>query len=182
MLLKLTNVRLSYPHLFQPTAFKPGMPLKFKATFLIPKGSAQHKEIEAAIKDAATAKWGAKADQIIKSIRGNSNKFCFQDGDLSDKEEYHGNMSITASNAAKPLILDRDPNVHLTPADGRPYAGCYVNANIEIYAYDKSGNGISANLGGVQYNRAGDSFVGGTPAKPEDFDNIGMDDENEPPC
>lgn len=172
--MKLTNVRLSFAHLFEPTAFNPTNgpvkpdELKFKATFLIPKNDAQIAMIEAAIKSIAIAKWGAKAEGIINSIRGNPNKFCFQDGDTKEYDGYQGMMALTANNKARPLIIDENKNP-LTQADGKPYSGCYVMASIEIFTYNNSGNGISASLKGVQFSKHGDAFSGGVPASLDDF-------------
>jgi hypothetical protein len=176
---KLKEVRLSFPDLFTPRAFKPGDEPKHKATFLVNQNDKeQNAKIEAAIKATAEEKWGKKADAILKSIRNNPNKFCFQDGDSKDYDGYAGMMALTAGNKARPLIIDRNKDP-LDSADGRPYAGCYVNATIEFFAYDNSGNGISASLKGVQFVKDGDAFGGGAPASPDDFDDLGVDEEEE---
>ncbi len=176
MELKLKNVRLSFPDLFEAKAFKPGDEPKFGASFLIEKGSALHKEIDAAIMEVARSKWSAKGKAVVDGIRGNPNKFCFQDGDLKDYDGYEGHMSLSAKSKSRPLIIDRDKSP-LTQADGKPYAGCYVNATIEIFAYTNSGNGISAGLTGIQFYRDGDAFTGGRPATPDDFDDLSTEDE-----
>lgn len=178
MILKLKNVRLSFPDLYVPKAFKDGEP-KFGATFLVPKTSALHKEIEKAILDAATVKFGAKAAKIIEGIRSNPNKFCYQDGDTKEYDGYEGCMALRAKRDSRPLIVDADKNP-LTQADGKPYAGCYVNATVEIFAYTNSGNGISAQLRGVQFVKDGDSFGAGTPVSEDEFDMAdGSDGDNE---
>lgn len=175
----LKNVRLSFPDLFVARPFKPGDEPKFKATLLIPKDDPQIAVVEAAIKQAGIDKgWGAKTEAIINSIRGNPNKFCFQDGDTKDYDGYEGMMALSAGSKARPLIIDRD-KTQLVQADGRPYAGCYVNASIEIFGYTNSGNGISAALTGVQFVRDGDSFGGGAPASPDDFDDLGVDNDGD---
>lgn len=175
----LKNVRLSFPDLFTARPFKPGDEPKFKGTFLIEKGSPQIAVIEAAIKQAGIDKgWGAKTEAIIKSIRGNPNKFCFQDGDTKDYDGYEGMMAISASSKARPLVIDRD-KTQLVEADGRPYAGCYVNASLEVFGYTNSGNGIAAALKGVQFVKDGDSFGGGAPASPDDFDDLAVDGEDD---
>lgn len=171
MKLKLQNVRLSFPDLFVPRAFKPGDEPKYKATFLIEKGTAQAKAVEDAIVATAKEKWGAKAESVLKSIRGNPNKFCYQDGNTKDYEGYEGMMAFAASNKARPTVLDRD-KTPLTQADGKPYAGCYVNAVLDLFCYDNSGNGISASLGGVQFAGDGDAFSGGRPASADEFDDV----------
>ncbi|MDC9591893.1 DUF2815 family protein, partial [Xenorhabdus sp. XENO-10] len=113
-----------------------------------------------------------KAEGIIKSIRGNNMRFNFRDGDdKSDYDGYAGCMFISASNKARPLVIDRD-RTPLTAQDGRPYSGCYVNATISIFAYENNGKGISASLSGVQFLRDGDAFAGGGVASVDDFDDI----------
>lgn len=179
MKLILKNVRLSFPDLFEPRAFKAGDEPKYKATFLVPKGDPQVAEIEAAIKQALVEfpKCGPKrADAVLNQIRHNPNKFNFQDGDTKEYDGYEGMMAFSAKNAARPLILDRDKTL-LSAADGKPYAGCYVTASVEIFAYDSSGIGVSATLKGVQFVRDGDAFGGGTPASPDDFDDLGVENE-----
>lgn len=110
MKVKLSNVRLAFPDLFEATQVNGQGDYKFRATFLIPKNRTDLIEaIESAIKQVATAKWGAKADAVLKSIRGNSMRFNFRDGD--EKIEYDGyadHMYIGASNKARPLVIDRD--------------------------------------------------------------------------
>jgi hypothetical protein len=172
---KLTNVRLSFPDLFTAKSFQEGGEPKYRASFLIPKDDPQIALIEADIKKVAEAKWGKKADSILKSIRGNANKFCFQDGDTKDYDGYEGNMSVSANNKARPLVIDGQKNP-LTAADGKPYAGCYVNCSIEFFAYDKPANGISAGLKGVQFVKDGDAFGGGAPASPDEFDDLGVEE------
>lgn len=176
MKVQLKNVRLSFPDLFEPRAFKAGDEPKYKATLLIAKDDPQVEVIEKAILATATEKWGAKAASVIKGIRGNPNKFNFQDGDTKDYDGYAGNMALSASSKSRPLVIDRD-KTPLGAADGRPYAGCYVNASLELFGYDNSGNGISATLKGVQFVRDGDAFGGGAPASPDDFDDLGVDEE-----
>lgn len=172
MKIKLINVLLAFPDLFEAKQFDGAGDFKFSATFLIPKDHPANTAIEAAIKKVAVDKWGAKADSILASIRGNPQRFGYRDGsEKADYDGYEGNMYIRASNKARPLLLDRDKTL-LAAADGRPYSGCYVNATITIYAYENKGKGISASLGGVQFYRDGDAFAGGGVATPDDFDEI----------
>ncbi len=48
----------------------------------------------------------------------------------------------------------------LTEADGRIYAGCYVNFNVDIWAQDGQYTGIRCSLNGVQFVKDGDAFGG----------------------
>lgn len=167
----LKNVRLSFPDLFTARAFQEGDEPKFKAAFLLGEKHPQRKEIEKAINDVATAKWGPKAKKILDGIRSNPNKFCYQDGNNKDYDGYADHWYISASNKARPTVIDRDRSP-LTAEDGRPYAGCYVNAIIEIFAYTTSGNGIAASLSGVQFFKDGEPFSGGRAAAADDFDDL----------
>ncbi|MBI6549917.1 DUF2815 family protein [Xenorhabdus lircayensis] len=173
MKISLKNVRLAFPDLFEAKDFEGDGNFKFRATFLIPKERKELiAEIEAAILKVATDKWGAKAEGITNSIRGNHMRFNLRDGDeKSDYDGYAGNMFIAASNKARPLVIDRGRSP-LTAQDGKPYSGCYVNATISIYAYDNKGKGISASLGGVQFFRDGDAFSGGGVASADEFDDL----------
>jgi hypothetical protein len=169
--MKLQNVRLSFPALFRAEAFKQGDEPKFKATFLIPKGSHLHEQVEKAILETVRAKHGAKAEKIIAQIRNNPNKFCYQDGDTKSYDGYEGMMALSAKNSVRPTVIDRN-KAPLTEADGKPYAGCYVNATVDFFVYDNSGVGVSASVTGVQFVRDGDAFTGGRAASPDDFDEI----------
>ncbi|HGP4140084.1 DUF2815 family protein [Enterobacter hormaechei] len=172
MKIKLQNVRLSFPELFEASQVNGQGDFKFRATFLLPPDHPGNKAIEQAIKKVATDKWGAKAETIISQIRGNPMRFNYRSGDeKADYEGYAGNMFISASNKARPLVIDRDLSP-LTAQDGRPYSGCYVNATITIFAYENNGKGISASLGGVQFFKDGDAFSGGGVASTDDFDDI----------
>jgi len=173
----IKNARLSFPDLFEPRAFQAGDTPKFKATALVPKGSEMVREIEAAIMKVATDKWNTKAAGIVKSIRGNPNKFCFQDGDNKTYDGYEGMMAFSASNKVRPTIIDRDKSP-LSVSDGRPYAGCYVNMIVDVFAYDNSGNGIAASLSGVQFVKDGEAFGGGRPASADEFDDLSTEDED----
>lgn len=169
--IKLNNVRLSFPALFTPEAFKPGDPLKFKAVFLIPKSDPQVAAVEAAAVAALNAKFPGKGAAIRRQIDGNRNKCCIQDRDTSEYDGYEDCIAVSAKSSVRPLIVDRDKSP-LVEEDGRPYAGCYVNASIEFFGYDNTGKGLSAQLRGVQFFRDGDAFASGRPADPDEFDDL----------
>jgi hypothetical protein len=69
-------------------------------------------------------------------------------------------------------VIDRD-KTPLTSADGRPYAGCFVNASVELWAQDNNfGKRINASLRGVQFFKDGDAFSGGGAASDDEFDSV----------
>lgn len=173
MKLKIKGARLAFPALFEPTAFNAGDPLKFQAAFLIPPDHPSVKEVTDACWAVAQEKWGAKAKEIYAGLQ-KSDKIAIHDGDTkSSFEGYAGNMFINSSNAVKPTVRDLDGKTDLEPADGKPYAGCYVVGHIEIWAQDnKYGKRINASLRGVQFYKDGDAFSGSPPASDDEFDEL----------
>lgn len=167
----LKNVRLSFPALFKAEAFKPGDEPKFKATFLIPKDDPQVKLIEAKILAVLKEKSPAKADSILKSIRNNPNKFCWADGETKSYDGYEGMMALSTKGKTRPTVIDADRS-QLAEDDGKPYAGCYVNASVDLFVYDNSGVGVSASLRGVQFVADGDNFSGSRPADSDEFEEV----------
>jgi hypothetical protein len=189
---KLKNVRIAFcDTLIDPKEYEAGDgKFRHSATFLIEPGSDNAKAIEAAIKGEAATVWQKKADAILTSIRGNSNKFCYCDGNAKDYDGFEDMMYIASHRKAadgKPLLMDSLPSDEdpTRPAkllgkdgkwvpgkEGRIYAGCYVNATIEIYAQAGANSGMRCGLMGIQFYRDGDSFSGASRAKDDDFEPI----------
>lgn len=183
MELMLKNVRLAFAQsaLGEAEDYQGNKNFRHSATFIVEPGSDNSKAIEAAIKTEAANVWNKKADAMLKSIQGNSNKYCYQSGDTKSYDGFEGMMYIGAHRKqkdGKPLLLDnvKDPETgkarKLNGSEGRIYAGCYVNAKISVYAQDGQNAGIRASLLGIQFNRDGDSFGGAGKAKDDDFDAI----------
>lgn len=172
----LKNVRLSFPNLFVPQSVQGSEP-KFNASFLIEPNSENAKLIEAAIEAVAKEKWAAKADGTLKQLRV-GDKICLHNGDNKEYDGYAGMFYLSASSPTKPLILDKDAKTHLDSTSGKPYAGCYVNASIDVWAQDSSfGKRVNAGLKGVQFIREGDAFGAGGAATEEDFADLAVAEE-----
>jgi hypothetical protein len=174
MKIKLKNVRLAFPVLFEAkTVNGEGKPA-FSASFLIDPADPQVKTINAAIEQVAKEKWGAKADAMLKQLRS-TDKVALHDGDnKASYDGFPGNLYVSARSSTRPTVLN-DNKSPLTEADGKPYAGCYVNAVIELYAQDNNyGKRINASLGGVQFARDGDAFAGGGAASEDEFDDLSV--------
>lgn len=172
MKLKLSNVRLAFPTLFEAkTVNGEGKPA-FSASFLLDPADPQVATINQAIDACAKDKWGAKADAILKAMRG-ADKVFLHDGDLKDNYEgFAGTLYVSSRSTTRPLVIDAD-KTPLTEKDGKPYAGCYVNASIELWAQDNNyGKRVNASLRGVQFLRDGDAFAGGAPASDDEFDDL----------
>jgi hypothetical protein len=179
MQLKLKNVRLAFPSLWEAKQFSPGQgKFKYSATLILDKGDPQNAAIKETLMHVAVEKWGAKGNDMARALYKKGDT-CYRDGDedKADMDGFGNAMFISASNEVKPTILDTDKS-QLGPGSGRPYGGCYVNAIIEIWAQDNQfGKKLNASLMGVQFFRDGDAFAGGRPASTDDFDDLSVGDE-----
>ncbi len=162
MKIQLKNVRLSFPSLFQKASFN-GVEGKYEATFLIPKSDTKTKTaIDEAINKAI-----AEAN-----IKVPSDKRCLQNGDDKDYDGYADHWTFKAANSRRPVVIDRD-KAPLIEEDGRPYAGCFVNAIVEVWIQNNTyGKRVNANLHGVQFLKDGDSFGAGGSDATDDFDDL----------
>lgn len=166
----LENVRLSFPKLFTAEAPAPGQKPKFGASFLMDPGTDNEKKVKARMQEVAKEKWGEKAPAIYKTLVAGQ-KVCLRDGDTkAEYDGFEGKVFVSASTDKRPGVFDRD-RTPMAEEDGKIYAGCYVNANIEIWAQDNQyGRRINAQLRGVQFLADGDPFGGGgAPATADDF-------------
>jgi len=167
--INLKNVRLSFPSIFQKSVFN-GQEGKFEATFLIDKKDEKTK----AILDKAIAEALKEA-----KVKVPSENYCLKDGDITfeDKEYdgYQGCWSIKAANAKRPTILDRDKTALTQEDENAPYAGCYVNAIIDIWIQNNSyGKRVNANLYGIQFVKEGKQFGSGPVDVTDDFDDLDL--------
>ncbi|MBO7173133.1 MAG: DUF2815 family protein [Burkholderiaceae bacterium] len=176
----ITNARLSFPHLFEPAAEsnQPNAKMVYSASFLLKKDDPTINKIREAIYKTAEEKWGEKANGILMKLYAN-NLVCLRDGDLKDYDGYEGCMFIASKNKNRPLLIDRDRSI-LGQSDGKPYAGCYVNAKVSFWAQDNQyGKRINCSLLGVQFVKHGDSFTGARVAVTDDFEDLGVNADDE---
>lgn len=173
MIVKLTNVRLSYPNLFEAKAAKAGDTPRFSAAFILPKTHPDLPTLRKAIEDVGAAKWGAKWASEMRTQLSAGDKLCLHNGDAkASQAAYAGNLYVNASSSTRPTVIDRNRSP-LTATDGRPYGGCYVVANLELWAQDNQhGKRINASLRGVQFYADGDAFGGGSPANADEFESL----------
>lgn len=196
--IKLVGVRLSFPELFHATEFKTGdgKP-RFDASFLIVPDSDNDKKVRAAIAAEAIEAFGAKGPKIVAGFEGNSNKYCYIDGDTKEYDGYEGLMCLTSHAKVAPGVfthrafngkvcylneqgatfqLDEFGKLQPVEVDFKvtvPYAGCYVNATVEIWGQKGENSGMRASVTGVQFARDGEAFSGGKAASPDEFDDLG---------
>ena len=152
--IKLPAARLSFPRLFKPKAFREGQEPRFEATFLLDPSDKTHAAVLETIRSTA--------DEILEEhFNGKvpkGVKLCFGDGDEKEYDGYEGMVFLSSSNRTRPTVVDRD-RTPLVEEDGKPYAGCYVNASITLWVMDNEfGKRVNANLRAVQFVRDGDAF------------------------
>lgn len=161
-IIKLKNVRLSFPHLWKPKAFEEGQTPKYQATFLLDPSNKEHAALISQVKEAAkaltTKHWGEKPAGL---------KLCFGLADNDEKKAkyngYPGMWYIAASNEDRPQVYNRRLAPVAETDKQAPYAGCYVNTNITLWTQDnKFAKAIRCNLRIVQFVDDGESF-GGAP-------------------
>lgn len=165
-IIKLENVRLSFPHLFQPHAMEEGQEKKYGASFIM-DNDAHGKlldKIESTIERLALDHWKKKMHF----------KTCLRDGNEKPNMDGYGDgvMFITASRKTRPAVVDRAINP-LTEEDGVIYAGCYVNATLRLWVQDnKWGKRVNAELRAVQFVKDGESFGAGPVDAETEFESI----------
>lgn len=155
--LVIKNARLSFPSLWAPSAYDSNAVKKYSAILLLDKkdDAAAIATLQQLTKALAKEKWPQA--QLPKKFH-----WCLQDGDEADRAEYEGKILVKANNKKRVPIIDKDLSL-LVEEDGRPYAGCYVNAKVRFYAWANgtSFNGVLCSLEAIQFAKDGDSFSGG---------------------
>jgi hypothetical protein len=175
-IIKLENVRLSFPSLFTATTGPDGKGKPaFAATFILDKKqhAAVIAQLRKAIDQVALAEW--KGKYPVAKLKG----ICLRDGDEKPDIDGYGDavMFVAARSTKRVPVVDRSLGV-LVEEDGKPYAGCYVNATIRLWAQDNEfGKRVNAALRAVQFVKDGEPF-GEAPADAEkEFSNLEESDE-----
>lgn len=164
----LTDVRLSYANIFEPTSFDGNEP-KYSAAILIDKEDTETLDI---LKQALT---NAKEDYSEKHGKAPASlRVPLRDGDEErpDDVNYQGMYFFNASSKRAPEVvgkyLDPETNKPVVLDEEDVYSGCFVNVSINFYPYNVSGNkGIAAGLGNIQKSRDGERLSGGASAEAE---------------
>lgn len=177
----LANVRISFPELFVAKQVNGEGKAAFSACFLMPPEHPDIAKIKAGIAAVAKAKWGDEASETLKVLVA-GDKVCLHNGDAkANYEGFSGMLYVSARGYTRPLVIaeDRTP---LTEADGKPYSGCFVNAQISLWAMQNNyGKRVNAQLRGVQFLRDGDAFSGGGVAQADEFEPVVSDADGEAP-
>lgn len=179
--IRIENVRLAFPELWQPRQINGGT-ARYSACFIIDPKSPNVKVINDAMVAAAKEKFGDKAAAVLAKLKAEK-RVPLRTEERVDKDGqvyagFEGMYSLNASNKVKPLVIDANKSP-LSEQDGRPYGGCYVNAVVDIWAQNnpdpKIGRRINCTLLGVQFVRDGDAFGSARVASPDAFDLLAGD-------
>lgn len=167
----IRGARLAFANIWEPRSFAGGGDARCSGSFILdPKAqNAEVAKIIAAINQVAQEKWGAKAADVLKTLKAKGD-VCLHDG--ATKAEYDGfdgNVYLSASNKVRPVVVHKDKSP-LTEADGVVYSGCYVNASVDIWPQDNQyGKRINAKLIAIQFDKDGAAFSGGEGYTDTDF-------------
>lgn len=163
--------RLAFANLFEPKPVGDGGP-RYSASILFEPGSAAHKTVADAVLACATAKWGAKAPAIVKSMTASA-AGCLQNGDAKAQYAgFEGMMYVSAGqpeDKGGPDVRNQQGKRANPGHPGAPYSGCYVEAKLDLWPQDNQyGKKINASIISVQFWKDGEAFGGGTRATSDD--------------
>lgn len=167
---RLDNVRLSYPHLFEPWGKKPTDVKKYSATGIIdPK---THKDaIKTLLEDFKAL---GQAELGIKIGR---DMLCLRDGTDSGKEEQEGMWVLRTSETKRPSVRNTDMTP-LIEEDNVVYAGCRVHILFRPWVQDNEwGKRVNAGLIGIKFHLDDEAF---SSTAPVDVDEAFDDDDAGP--
>lgn len=177
MELILRNVRVAFPEGLETPCYGTQTgegEKKYRAKFIVEKGSETEKSIKAAMKEVAKEQWKDKADATLKKLEAKED-VCFRDGDLLKAAGFQGHMYMSVTSKTKVRLIDKN-KVDLPPESGRIYGGCFVNAKVDIKAQDNGfGQRINGYVNVVQFSKDGDPFVGTSSI--DDFEVLEVADE-----
>lgn len=167
---RLRGVRLSFPVLWKPRAMEEGKTPTYGANFLLHKVK-QKDQIEA-VQKAIRTEMAAKGWDKPKAL-----SLCLKQADEKEYDGYTSEFLYISANSQNPFpIVDRNLRP-LSEKDGRPYAGCYVNATINIRAYEhKMKKGVAAYVSAIQFHADGEAFGGGHVNVEEEFADVTPED------
>ncbi len=174
---------------------------KFGAHIIFAADSDAAKAMRQACLDVAQQKWGVNHMNVLTAME--ASKKCLRQGNSQlDKagairEGYGGNMYVVARSKKAPLVLADKfhngapvevredgstwQNGQRVPVEWKvtpPYGGCWARVQVEVYAYEgtgdkaKHGKSINATLLAVQFFKDDKAFSG-TQADLSDFSEVG---------
>jgi hypothetical protein len=170
----LNNVRISYPHIFEPWGKNPTDKKKYSARFLLSKAT-HTPDIKALLDHSKKME-----TEEFKKVVGGAHRF-IRNGDESGKPEEAGHWTVSASEDTAPRVIDGHKK-DVDPKSKLIYPGCVVNALIRPWPQNNQwGTKINANLLAVQFVKDGDRLGNGpnTPDIDDVFGEVASDDFEE---
>lgn len=178
VVLMLKNKRLGFPDLAAPRSINGGKPV-YGSRLIIEPTDPDVKVIDAAMAEVAKAQWkdaseGALAMLIKKGrVAFSKEEYCNKDGKVYKGFEGNYSLGANAPEDKQPTFFDEygNPITDMAVVKRKFYAGCMVNAKVEIYPLLRDdGNRISCQALGFMFAGDGEAFGGGTgPADASDF-------------
>lgn len=134
---------LSYPSLHKAVTLEnyPNNPPKFRCSVLLKKGSEDHRRIEKAIETVKREKWG-------ENIPSNFEIKCLTDLSHDTATKDYVVLKALNDESNRPRVIDQNGEEVISPALCTSGSKCMMS--VSIYAYLKSGNGVSAGINGVK--------------------------------
>jgi hypothetical protein len=158
------------------------------------KKELNHKEFIKVVNRLCTDKWGKiippalllnfaynRADTPV----GTRSPKITKDGEYYEGYEadtMYFSASTSVENAPKGILIIDQKKQPLDATTGKPVNGDYVNAIIDVYAFEyENKKGISASIGAIQYLRKGEPFGSNVPVDPDQFDEELVDEDEDAP-
>lgn len=182
-MIRIDNVRVSFPHLDKPYESDDGGKPKFGIVGMLPK------KTHVAAKDLIVL----AINELLKSndnAKVASDKRFIRNGDDQDREEYEGHWTVSAREDRRPAVRNQRGELIIEESKiaDMIYGGCYCNILIRPWYQDGQrvgkgyGKRVNAGLVGVQFARDGDAFGEGRIDDTDAWDDIsgggdGFDEE-----
>lgn len=184
--IKIRRARAQYPNVFVAKNFEGEGRERYSITLILPKDHPDLAALTKYQKQVAQEKFGSKTAAVYKEMQA-SNRLAIHDGDTkAAKPGFADNLFINAgvyedddAVAGGLPVYDKFKDAatgkakKLTAADGRIYAGCYVNAVINLWAQDNQwGRRINAKLLSVQFADDGEKLSFGATSDADDYEAV----------
>lgn len=179
-------VRISYAHVWKPTAMEEGATLKYSVSLIIPKDDKETvAKINAAIEAAKMVGKAILTDKKTGKLLPDSRlKLPLNDGDIKrpDDAVYANSYYLTANSITKPGIVslekDAEGKFKQITDESQVYSGCWCRVSVNFYAYPKGNIGIAVGLNNIQKVRDGEP-LGGRSSADADFDDDFANDDDD---
>lgn len=181
-MIRIDNVRVSFPHLAKPYAGKAddgeSSTPKYGIVGMLDKKT--HAKVKTLIVEAIDK---LLADNDNAKVA--SDKKFLRDGDDQDRVEYEGHWTVSARENRQPSVRSQRGELilDLKKIEDMIYGGCYCNILIRPWYQDGQrvgkgyGKRVNAGLVGVQFVRDGDPFGEGRIDDTDAWDDVSGSDE-----